>query len=95
MKTYLTLLTYTDQGLRGLKDSSARAAEWKRKAESAGVEVVAQLWTAGAYDGALVLRGPSEETVLSLVAQLAAQGNVRTHSLRAFDAAEFAAVTKG
>jgi len=89
MNTYVTLLNYTDQGAQNLKQSPERAAEFRREAEAAGITVVAQLWTAGAYDGVLVLQAEKEETILQLLARLASQGNVRTHSLRAFDAAEF------
>ena len=89
MKTYVTLLTFTDQGARNLKQSPQRAVDFRQNAERAGVKVVAQLWTAGAYDGVLILQGESEEKVLSLLVQLGALGNVRTHSLRAFDAAEW------
>jgi uncharacterized protein with GYD domain len=92
--TYLVLLTFTDQGVARLKDSPQRAAAWKEKAEAAGIKVQTQIWLAGAYDGALVLEAASEEKVLAAIADLAAQGNVRTRSLRAFDAAEFSAFVR-
>jgi len=93
--TYLSLLTFTDQGFRGIKESPQRAAAWKQQVEANGVKVLAQLWTTGAYDGALVVQGDNEQKVLAALAALAAQGNVRTHSLRAFDAAEFAQIARG
>lgn len=90
--TYVTLITYTDQGIGKLKQSPKRALAFRKSAEAAGLKVLAQLWTAGAYDGLLILEGDSEEKVLGALARLAALGNVRTQSLRAFDAAEFAAI---
>jgi uncharacterized protein with GYD domain len=90
--TYATLLSFTDQGARNIKDSVNRAKAFREKAESAGVKVLSQLWTAGSYDGLMVLEGDSEEKLLGLLAQLSASGNVRTHSLRAFGADEFARV---
>jgi uncharacterized protein with GYD domain len=90
--TYLTLITYTDQGVRNLKQSPQRAQAIRQSAEAAGIKVLAQLWTAGACDGVLILQSDSEEKVLGTLANLAAAGNVRTQSLRAFDAAEFAAI---
>jgi uncharacterized protein with GYD domain len=92
MTTYLVLLNFTEQGLRQLNHSPARAAEFKQQAEAAGCDVAAQLWTAGAFDGALLLRGPSETAILRLLAHLTAQGNVRTQSLRAFEGPEFSAL---
>lgn len=89
--TYLTLLTFTDQGARDLTQSPQRAAAWRQEIEASGVKVLAQLWTAGAYDGALILQG-DEPQVLGTLARLAAAGNVRTHALRAFDAEEFARI---
>ena len=90
--TYVTLITYTDQGIRNIKQSPQRAAAFCQSAEAAGIKVLAQFWIAGAYDGLLILEGDSEEKVLGTLAQLASLGNVRTKSLRAFDAAEFAAI---
>ena len=90
--TYATLITYTDQGIKNLKQSPSRALAFRKSAEAAGIKVLAQLWTTGAYDGVLILEGDSEEKVLGLLAQLASLGNVRTQSLRAFDAAEFGAI---
>ena len=86
--TYLVLLTFTDAGVRNLKQSTQRATAWRQQVEATGVKVVSQLWTVGAYDGALLLQGENEQQVLSALAKLAEQGNVRTQSLRAFDAEE-------
>jgi uncharacterized protein with GYD domain len=92
---YVSLLTYTDQGIRALAQSPKRAKAFCQQAEAAGVKVLAQFWTAGKYDGVLILQADREEKVLSLLANLAAAGNVRTHSLRAFDAEDFAAMAGG
>jgi uncharacterized protein with GYD domain len=91
--TYVALLTFTEQGMRNLAQSSQRATAFRQKIEAAGIKVLAQLWTAGAYDGILIVSADNEKQVLGVLAQLAAAGNVRTHSLRAFDAEEFAAIT--
>ena len=90
--TYLTLLTYTDQGMRTIQQSPQRATAWRQKIEAAGITVLAQLWTAGACDGVLILQGDSEQQVLGALSQLASLGNVRTQSLRALDAEEFAKI---
>jgi uncharacterized protein with GYD domain len=91
--TYVSLLSFTDQGIRGIKQSAQRATAVRQQFEAAGIKVVAQLWTVGACDGVLVLEGESEQKILGMLAQLAASGNVRTQSLRAFDAAQFAEIT--
>jgi uncharacterized protein with GYD domain len=90
--TYIALLNYTDQGIRNLKQSPQRAQAFRQTAEAAGIKVIAQLWTAGACDGVLILEADNEAKVLGSLASLASSGNVRTQSLRAFDAAEFGAI---
>jgi len=50
--------------------------------------IVAQYWTTGSHDGVPVLNAPSDEVAASLLLALAAEGNVRTTMLRAFDWAE-------
>ena len=92
MARYVTLIRFTDQGSRDLGKSPARAAAFKSSVEKAGVTVEAQLWTAGACDGILVLSG-DETKILRSLAQLVALGNVRTETMRAFDAGEFKAIT--
>ena len=57
MNTYVSLIRFTEQGARGLKKSPARAQAFKNAAKKAGVTVEALYWTAGSYDGLLVLKG--------------------------------------
>jgi uncharacterized protein with GYD domain len=88
MATFIVLLDFTDQGVRNLKDSPQRADAFNAYAEKAGVQIVGQYWTIGSHDGVLILEAPSEEMAASVLLHLAAGGNVRTTTLRAFDWAE-------
>jgi uncharacterized protein with GYD domain len=92
MARYVSLLRFTPQGLKQLKQSPVRAAAFCKAAEKAGVQVEMQLWTTGAYDGILVLNAASEVKALNAIARLVATGNVTTETLQAFDAKEFAAI---
>jgi uncharacterized protein with GYD domain len=92
MARYVVLIRFTDQGARNLKQSPTRARAFVQAAEKAGIKVENQLWTVGTWDGVAVLSGDQKQ-VLRTVADLASQGNVRTETLQAFDAAEFAAIT--
>ena len=87
MARYISLLRFTDQGIRNLKDSAGRALAFKKEAEKLGVTVEAQHWTVGAYDGVVVLSG-EEKAVLRSLTKLAALGNVRTETMQAFGADE-------
>ena len=92
MARYVSLIRFTDQGARALKRSAARALGFRKAAERAGIAVEAQLWTAGSCDGVHILSG-DETKILRCLAQLVALGNVRTESLRAFDAKELKGLT--
>lgn len=92
MARYVTLIRFTGQGARNLRKSAARALAFKKSAEKAGVTVETQLWTLGASDGVLILSG-DEKKILKCLTQLASLGNVRTETLRAFDAEELKAIT--
>jgi uncharacterized protein with GYD domain len=88
MGTFIALLDFTDAGIRRISDSTYRADQFIEKARGKGVNVVAQYWTTGSHDGVLILDAPSDEVAASLLLALAAEGNVRTTTLRAFDWAE-------
>ena len=92
MTRYLTLLRFTEQGGKAIKKSTARAAAFADAAAKAGVKIESQYWTTGAYDGAIVLSAQDETRALQCLAALAAAGNVRTETLRAYDAGEFDAI---
>ena len=88
MATFIALLDYTDQGIRNLKDSPRRADAFNEFAEKAGATIVGQYWTIGNHDGVLILEAPNEEVAASVLLHLAAGGNVRSTTLRAYDWAE-------
>jgi len=92
MTRYLTLLRFTEQGAKNIKDSPSRGRAFKEEAKKAGVTVEAQYWTIGAYDGALVLSADDEKKIMQILTALAGKGNVRTETLRALDESEFSVV---
>ena len=92
MARYITLIRFTEQGAKNIKNSPSRSAAFKMAAEKAGVKVEAHYWTMGACDGVLVLSADDETKALHCLTELAAAGNVRTETMRAFDANEFGAI---
>lgn len=89
MARYITLLKFTDQGARNVKNSTARAHAFDKLAEQAGVKVDGQFWTMGSHDGVLILSASDEKKVLHMLTSLAAQGNVTTETMQAFVDTEF------
>lgn len=94
MATYIVLCHFTEQGIRGVKDSPKRAATFKAAAKKAGVTVKAFYWTLGRYDMVSILEAPNTETVTALGLSVGKLGNVRTETLSAFDSAGMGAILK-
>jgi len=92
MIRYVTLLSFTEQGVKDLKNSTNRAVAFREAGTKAGVNVETQYWTTGRYDGVLIFNAKDETSALRCLAALAAAGNVTTETLRAFDAKEFEAI---
>jgi uncharacterized protein with GYD domain len=88
MPTYISLVNWTEQGIRELKESPARADATARLAESMGGSL--QLyWTAGLYDIVAIFEAPDDETAAAMQLTVGSRGAVRTTTLRAFGREEF------
>jgi uncharacterized protein with GYD domain len=88
MATYIVLGTFTDQGIRGVKDTTKRAEAFKAMAKKAGATVKDLYWTLGQFDVMTVVDAPDDDTLTALLLSAGALGNLRTQSLRAFSADE-------
>ncbi len=89
MAKYVLLLQYTDQGIRGVKDTTKRAAAFRGEiAGKFGVKVSELLWTLGQYDMVVLAEAPNDEAMAACSLSLARLGNVKIQTLRAFQAAE-------
>ena len=88
MATFITTIKFTQQGLKGIDETTKRAASLKASAKKLGVKVKEIYWTLGDHDGVLIFEAPDDETATSLLLHLGALGNVHTTTVRAFTAAE-------
>jgi uncharacterized protein with GYD domain len=84
MGTYIVLATFTEQGMRKLKEITERVHAFRDLAGEYGVAVKNVFWTRGAYDMAAVLEAPDDKSMLALSVAVDARGNVRTQTLRSF-----------
>jgi uncharacterized protein with GYD domain len=89
MARFLSLLNFTDQGIRNVKQTIQRADEFRKSIDAAGGKVVAQYWLVGEADGCIVFETPDDQVASALLLSLGQKGNVRTRTLRVFDAKEF------
>jgi uncharacterized protein with GYD domain len=94
MTTYVSLINWTEQGIRNFRDSTQRAEDFTKLIEGSGGTVRELVWTVGEYDIVCVADFPDEETGVATLLQLGAAGNVRTNSLRAFNADEMRGIIR-
>ena len=88
MATYIVLGRFTDQGVRNVKQTTQRAAAIKELGTKLGVTVKDIYWTLGEYDVLTVLDAPDDATLTAFGLTIGALGNVRSESMRAFNAQE-------
>jgi len=88
MITYVGLVKFTDKGIQSIKDTTKRAAAAKEAAKKMGVNMRDLLWTMGEYDMVCVLEAEDEHAMAAFNLALAMQGNVRSQSLRAYNAGD-------
>jgi uncharacterized protein with GYD domain len=94
MPTYISLIHYTEQGIRTIQDSPGRLDAGKRLLKELGGELKAFYLTMGPYDIVIILEAPNDEVVAKFALSLSALGNVRTTHLRAFNEAEYRKLVK-
>ena len=88
MPTYVTLINWTDQGVRNYKDTVDRYEAAQEALGQSGASFREIYWTLGPYDIVGILDAPDDETAMAALLSVASQGNIRTTTLRAFNASE-------
>jgi uncharacterized protein with GYD domain len=92
MPTYVSLIHWTEQGIKNYKDSTKRLEDFTKLAESMGGRVREALYTVGEYDIVVVTEFPDDETATAALLRVASLGNVRTNTMRAFTADEMGGI---
>ena len=92
MPSYIALVDFTEQGMRNIKDSPARAEQFAEKARAFGATVKDAYWTTGAHDGVLIIEAPDDQSASALFLSLSQAGNVRTQTLSAYDRREMQSI---
>ena len=88
MPLYITLLNFTDQGLRNAKGVPGRVAAAKQALEAVGGRMHGYRLTLGQYDAVFMSEVPDDETYATMILNVGAQGNIRTTTLKAFSEEE-------
>ena len=92
MANYILLASYSEQGLKGIKETVKRTDAVRELAKKAGITMKESYWTLGRYDVVAAFEAPDDETMTAFSLSVARLGNVKTETLRAFSATEMASI---
>jgi uncharacterized protein with GYD domain len=95
MATYISLIRFTTQGIKNIKDSPSRLDAAKQGYQAMGAELKQFYLTMGQYDAVVIADAPDEETVAKLALTIGAVGAIRTETLRAFTEEEYRDIIAG
>ena len=84
MAMYISLIQFTEQGIRNVKDTVKRGDAAIGEAEKMGMKIIEEFWTMGAYDVVVMFDAPNDETMSAFLLKIGSMGNVKSHTLRAF-----------
>ena len=85
MLTYIVLASFTDQGIRSIKDTTKRADAAKDLAGRFGVTMKDIYWTQGQYDLVTLCEAKDEAAIAAFGLAVSSAGNVRFQTMRAFN----------
>ncbi len=84
MPQYITLINYTDQGIKDVKSIPNRVTAARQAIQGAGGKLLSYHLTLGQHDGVVISEVPNDESYATLILAIAGQGNIRTTTLKAF-----------
>ena len=85
MAKFVSLISWTEQGVHNYADTTKRADAAAAEFARLGGKLTDAYWTLGPYDLVVISEFPDDEAATPAALQLAAGGNVRTTTMRAFD----------
>jgi uncharacterized protein with GYD domain len=91
MGIFISLINYTDAGIKSVKDSPKRAQAFRDMAQKKGVKVHNIFWCVGRYDLVAITEGEDEAVAAALLTS-GSLGSIRTETLRAMDQETFTRV---
>jgi uncharacterized protein with GYD domain len=89
MTTYIMLAHFTDAGTKTITDSARRLDAAKKLLRDMGGDFKAFFLTMGEYDIVAVYEAPDDAVAARFSLQLAALGNIRAQTLKAFPEAAY------
>jgi uncharacterized protein with GYD domain len=85
MPTYVSLINWTDQGVRTVRETLDRAVKFEELAQKHGASLEQVYWTVGPYDIVAIIEAPDDESATAVLLEGSTLGNIRPTTLRAYD----------
>lgn len=92
MAKYIALASFTEQGIRNVKDTVKRADAVREAARKYGCEMSQIYWTLGSYDLVTIIDAQDESSATAFAMAIGSAGNILTQTLRAFSRDEMSAI---
>lgn len=92
MATFIFLGNLTDAGFKGIKDAPQRRSADEQLVSDLGGSIKANWLTMGMYDRIMVVDFPNSEAAAKFAFATCSTGNLRTTTLRGFEADEAMAI---
>ncbi|MBI4551776.1 MAG: GYD domain-containing protein [Candidatus Latescibacteria bacterium] len=94
MPVYISLVNFTTEGVKTIKDSPNRAARYQEIAKACGGKPIAAYATFGAYDLVAINEYPDNASAMKAALQINAIGAVTTQTLVGIPIEEFMHITQ-
>lgn len=95
MPTFITLINFTQEGIKHMHESPKRLERAKEVTDSLDGEFVDFYLTLGRYDAVYVAEYPDAEAAAQAAITVAGNGAVETETLRAFPEGEYRDLVDG
>jgi uncharacterized protein with GYD domain len=89
MPMFMLSISFTDQGIRAIKDAPKRTQAARDLAKKVGVEIKQVYLTSGDSDLVVFVDAPNGDNVAKFALAVSSMGNVRTKTARAWAEAEY------
>ncbi len=89
MPTYINLISWTDQGIRNIKEAPQRIDAFRNAVEAAGGKLNGFYVTMGKYDIVTIVDAPSDEAMADIALSTGSKGNIRSETMKAFGEDQF------
>jgi uncharacterized protein with GYD domain len=94
MARYITLINFTEQGIKTIKDWDKRIAATRERLDRAGGKLVDVYLTLGEFDAVAITDAPNDEAALRAAIEYGLAGNGRSRTMRAFTSDETVRIVK-